>query len=44
MRTINFGIEPAELLLDPRDVALTSLKVLGADSTGLIIDVRKDGR
>ncbi|MBW2874135.1 bifunctional cytidylyltransferase/SDR family oxidoreductase, partial [Escherichia coli] len=31
MRTINFGIEPAELLLDPRDVALTSLKVLGAD-------------
>ncbi|HFX4530844.1 TPA: D-ribitol-5-phosphate cytidylyltransferase, partial [Escherichia coli] len=34
MRTINFGIEPAELLLDPRDVALTSLKVLGADSTG----------
>ncbi|EJD0100583.1 bifunctional cytidylyltransferase/SDR family oxidoreductase, partial [Escherichia coli] len=39
MRTINFGIEPAELLLDPRDVALTSLKVLGADSTGLIIDV-----
>ncbi|HCC5773981.1 bifunctional cytidylyltransferase/SDR family oxidoreductase [Escherichia coli] len=43
MRTINFGIEPAELLLDPRDVALTSLKVLGADSTGLIIDVRKDG-
>ncbi|MDM7229704.1 bifunctional cytidylyltransferase/SDR family oxidoreductase [Escherichia coli] len=44
MRTINFGIEPAELLLDPRDVALTSLKVLGADRTGLIIDVRKDGR
>ncbi|EFH5306779.1 SDR family NAD(P)-dependent oxidoreductase [Escherichia coli] len=44
VRTINFGIEPAELLLDPRDVALTSLKVLGADSTGLIIDVRKDGR
>ncbi|HGB9916287.1 TPA: D-ribitol-5-phosphate cytidylyltransferase [Escherichia coli] len=44
MRTINFGIEPAELLLDPRDVALTSLKVLGANSTGLIIDVRKDGR
>ncbi|HEI2239404.1 TPA: bifunctional cytidylyltransferase/SDR family oxidoreductase, partial [Escherichia coli] len=40
MRTINFGIEPAELLLDPRDVALTSLKVLGANSTGLIIDVR----
>ncbi|EMF1823395.1 bifunctional cytidylyltransferase/SDR family oxidoreductase, partial [Escherichia coli] len=39
MRTINFGIEPAELLLDPRDVALTSLKVLGANSTGLIIDV-----
>ncbi|WP_247184800.1 bifunctional cytidylyltransferase/SDR family oxidoreductase [Escherichia coli] len=44
MRTINFGIESAELLLDPRDVALTSLKVLGANSTGLIIDVRKDGR
>ncbi|MGK3126529.1 SDR family NAD(P)-dependent oxidoreductase [Candidatus Pantoea formicae] len=44
MRTSNFGLEPSELLLDPKDVALTSLKVLGTNKTGLIIDVRKDGR
>jgi len=44
MRTANFGIEPSELLLDPKDVALTSLKVLGSNKTGLIVDIRKDGR
>lgn len=44
MRTANFGIEPADLLLSAKDVALTSLKVLGSNKTGLIVDVRKDGR
>ncbi|WP_240727808.1 SDR family oxidoreductase [Escherichia sp. E3659] len=44
MRITNFGMEPTESLLDPRDVALTSLKVLGMNKTGLIIDIRKDGR
>ncbi|RJT46762.1 bifunctional cytidylyltransferase/SDR family oxidoreductase [Rahnella woolbedingensis] len=44
MRTANFGLEPNELLLDPKDVAMTSLKILGSNKTGLIVDVRKDGR
>lgn len=44
MRTANFGLEPAELLLDAKDVAMTSLKILGSNKTGLIVDVRKDGR
>lgn len=44
MRTANFGIEPSELLLSAKDVALTTLKVLGSNKTGLIVDVRKDGR
>lgn len=44
MRTSNFGIEPAELLLSAQEVALTSLKVLGTQNTGIIVDVRKDGR
>ncbi|MDR0215256.1 MAG: bifunctional cytidylyltransferase/SDR family oxidoreductase [Comamonas sp.] len=44
MRTANFGVEPAELLLDAKDVAVTSLKVLTSNRTGIIIDVRKDGR
>lgn len=44
MRTANFGNEPSELLLSPKDVALISLKVLGSRKTGLIVDVRKDGR
>lgn len=44
MRKSNFGIEPSELLLDAKDVALTSLKVLGSNKTGLIVDIRKDGR
>ncbi|WP_137487762.1 SDR family NAD(P)-dependent oxidoreductase, partial [Escherichia coli] len=44
MRTSNFGVEPSDLLLDPKDVALTSLKVLGSNRTGLIVDIRKDGR
>ncbi|AXF60719.1 SDR family NAD(P)-dependent oxidoreductase [Leclercia sp. W6] len=44
MRTANFGLEPAELLLQAKDVALTSIKVLGSKNTGLIVDIRKDGR
>ncbi|WP_333662029.1 bifunctional cytidylyltransferase/SDR family oxidoreductase [Acinetobacter sp.] len=44
MRTANFGSEPPDLLLDAKDVALTSLKVLSSNKTGIIIDVRKDGR
>jgi ribitol-5-phosphate 2-dehydrogenase (NADP+) / D-ribitol-5-phosphate cytidylyltransferase len=44
MRTVNFGIEPPDLLLSAREVALTSLKVLGSQKTGIIVDVRKDGR
>ncbi|WP_291587105.1 bifunctional cytidylyltransferase/SDR family oxidoreductase [Comamonas sp. UBA7528] len=44
MRTANFGVEPAGLLLDAKDVAATSLRVLSSERTGIIIDVRKDGR
>jgi ribitol-5-phosphate 2-dehydrogenase (NADP+) / D-ribitol-5-phosphate cytidylyltransferase len=44
MRTANFGVEPADLLLSAEQVALTSLKVLGTKNTGIIVDVRKDGR
>ncbi len=44
MRTANFGVEPSELLLDPKDVAMVSLKILGSKQTGFIVDVRKDGR
>lgn len=44
MRTSNFGVEPEGLLLTANEVALTSLKVLGKNKTGIIIDVRKDGR
>ncbi|WP_407306617.1 D-ribitol-5-phosphate cytidylyltransferase [Acinetobacter sp.] len=44
MRTANFGIEPAGLLLSAQEVALTSLKVLGTQNTGIIVDIRKDGR
>lgn len=44
MRTANFGIEPPELLLQAKEVAMTSLKVLGTQNTGIIVDVRKDGR
>ncbi len=44
MRTANFGIEPPGLLLSAQEVALASLKVLGTQNTGIIVDVRKDGR
>lgn len=44
MRTANFGIEPLELLLDAEQVAIVSLKALSSQKTGIVIDVRKDGR
>lgn len=40
MRTNAFGDEPPKTLLDPADVAAVSLKVLEADVTGQIVDVR----
>ncbi|KQM84132.1 bifunctional cytidylyltransferase/SDR family oxidoreductase [Agromyces sp. Leaf222] len=43
MRTAAFGEEPPESLLDPEAVALTSLRVLDADMTGQIVDVRVTG-
>ena len=44
MRTTNFGVEPAELLLSAEDVALISLKALFSQKTGIVVDIRKDGR
>ena len=44
MRTANFGIEPFELLLNAEQVARVSLKALFSQKTGIVIDVRKDGR
>lgn len=40
MRTKNFGLEPDETLLSPRDVANVSAKVLLSDLTGQIVDVK----
>ncbi|WP_269465070.1 hypothetical protein [Chania multitudinisentens] len=42
MRVNNFGVEPADSLLDPKEVAIKSLKVLAMGGTGSVIDVRKD--
>lgn len=44
MRTSNFGIEPPELLLEAEHVARVSLKVLSSKKTGIVVDIRKDGR
>lgn len=44
MRTMNFGIEDPESLLTADDVAKTSLATLLNHQTGIVIDVRKDGR
>lgn len=44
MRTANFGIEPEESLLSAKDVAIATLRVLGTNKSGLIVDIRKDGR
>jgi 2-C-methyl-D-erythritol 4-phosphate cytidylyltransferase len=42
MRTVNFGEEPADSLLHARDVAVKSLEVLVTQSTGMVIDIRKN--
>ncbi|MBB1198990.1 SDR family NAD(P)-dependent oxidoreductase [Enterobacteriaceae bacterium 89] len=42
MRVRNFGTEPADSLLSAREVAMKSLEILGADRTGIILDIRKD--
>lgn len=42
MRLANFGSESPETLLEPGDVALKSLAVLGTQRTGTVIDIRKD--
>ncbi len=44
MRTANFGVEPEDLLLKADEVAEVSLRVLLSEKTGIIVDVRKDGR
>ena len=40
MRTSNFGYEPPETLLDPKQVAMTSLMTLLSGHTGILVDVR----
>jgi ribitol-5-phosphate 2-dehydrogenase (NADP+) / D-ribitol-5-phosphate cytidylyltransferase len=40
MRTLNFGEEPPESLLDPATVARAALTTITSSHTGLIIDVR----
>ena len=44
MRTANFGQEDPSLLLSADEVGRTSLAVLLSNKTGIIVDVRKDGR
>lgn len=41
MRTKNFGSEPIETLLDPKNVGIASINVLVSNSTGEVIDVRR---
>lgn len=43
MRRKNFGYEPEDTLLSSRKVAEIAIKVIGADYTGQVIDVRKNG-
>jgi 2-C-methyl-D-erythritol 4-phosphate cytidylyltransferase len=43
MRVKAFGIEPTNMLLDPDEVALKALGILGGTSSGIIYDVIKDG-
>lgn len=40
MRTANFGYEPPETLLDPKQVAMTSVMALLSNHTGIVVDVR----
>ena len=42
MRFKHFGKEPPETLLDPDQVAISSLKTLLSDLSGSVIDVRRD--
>ena len=44
MRIRNFGIEPADTLLKPEDVAEATVKVLLSDFTGQVIDVKRENR
>lgn len=44
MRTANLGIEYLEFLLEAERVVKVSLKVLSYAKTGIVVDVRKDGR
>lgn len=41
MRRKNFGVEPKDSLLDAKKVALETLKVIGTDITGQVVDVRR---
>lgn len=41
MRVKNFGIEPENTLLQPIEVAVTTAKLLVADITGQVLDVKK---
>jgi 2-C-methyl-D-erythritol 4-phosphate cytidylyltransferase len=40
MRTTNFGYEPPETLLDPKQVAMASVMALLSPHTGIVVDVR----
>ena len=40
MRVKNFGVEPEGTLLEPTDVAISSLKVLTSEVTGQVVDVK----
>lgn len=42
LRTKNFGIEPMETLLDPKIVAISTLKVCMSNLTGQVVDIRKN--
>lgn len=44
MRVANFGIEDKDSLLSASDVASTSLNVLLQSFSGVVVDVRKNGR
>lgn len=43
MRTKNFGLEPEDSLLSPDRVADVSVRILAANVTGHVIDVRRPG-
>lgn len=42
MRRDNFGVEPKDTLLESGSVAETAIRVLNADFTGQVIDVRRE--